>query len=198
MAYTVNEYRINVRGSFTGGEIWNNTWAVLDVTGGQDIDDAGTIFNVFYEDLTGFTSTMSVDWIAVGATAKNLNTGVTTELVWTPQQGAATAAPLPPQLALRVSLTGVGPVHGGPFLNGFVTSIVDADGQLEGTVRTNIITALETMTDSLSTAGYALRIDRPTAEQTVAVVQGRVGETFDTIRKRRNQLAESYATFTIS
>lgn len=197
MAYTVNEYRIQIRGSFTGGEIWNHTWAVLDVTGGQDINDAGAIFNLFYEDLAAF-SQFSTDWSAVGATAKNLNTGVTTELTWSLETGVGTSSPLPPQLAIRVSLTGTGPVHGGPFINGWASAALDASGQLDPSGVTNLITALETLTSSLTGAGFALRIDRPTVDQTVGVVQGRIGERFDVIRKRANALPEAYVTFDVS
>ena len=197
MAYTVNEYRVQVRGSLSGSEIWNNTWTFLDTVGSQNISEIATILHTFYADLAGFAQ-WSNGWSAVGATAKNLNTGVLTELTWEPVTGPSTSGLLPHECGIRVSLTGPGNVHGGPFICGLAQAALDTDGTWEAATITNLLTALETMADSLTTAGWQLRIDRPTADVTVAVTQGRVGSAVDIIRKRGNDIAEQYLSFSVS
>lgn len=195
MAYTNNEYRINVRGTIGSSEIFSNTWAVLDVVGGQSIAEVAPILRGFYAD--AYLGQVSSHTSAVGATAKNLGTLVQTELSWEEVVGDDLADLLPTQCGIRVSLTGPLGVHGGPFLAGFSVNATDSEGLYNPASAGIVATALEDMVAALEAAGWNLRIDRPTAATTVAVTQARIGQRFDVIRKRANDLAESYIVVTL-
>lgn len=197
MAYTDNEYRVQVRGNVGDSEMWNNTWSFLDLDGAQDPADLGPLLNAFYGDIGGFASWLSNDWVTVGATAKNLMTNALIELPWANQTGSSEGELLPTQLAMRVSLSGAAGARGGPFLTGFVVAAVDGS-LIDADCVSDFIGALEQFTASLTANDWQLRIDRPTTNVTAAVLAGRVGERFDVIRKRANDTAESYSTFTVA
>lgn len=196
--YEANDYRVQVRGNVGDSESWVNTWSfkgsgpVLD-----DIDAIANRLNALYDSWAGFASWQSTAYSHVGATLKVLATGDTIELDWDGANGSAPSELLPTQLAMRVSLTALGGVHGGPFLTGFVVLAVDGsliDDDLVG----DFIGALETFTGGLTTDGLVLGIDRPTIEEVAIVTAGRVGHRFDVISKRANDTAEAYSTFDVS
>lgn len=190
MAYTNNEYRITVRGTLGTGEIFNNVWSVLDVVGGQSIAEVGPLFHAFYTDVAAEELSSHCD--IVGATAKNLGTLVQSEFSWENISGSDLDNMLPSQCAVRVSLTGPGGTHGGPFLAGFSINAVNDQGLLDPGHADALVAATVTLAEDLVTAGWALRIDRPSIASTVVASTVRVGERIDVIRKRANELSESY------
>lgn len=193
MAYTVNEYRVTVRGALDTGEIWNNVWTVLDTVGGQSVTELAAPFHAFYESV--FATSISSEASHTGATVKNLNTNVVTELVWEGGVGDDLANLMPTQCAIRVSLSGTGGSRGGPFLAGWSKNAVEQGGFLVGAEQALLIGAAETLFEALEALGWTLRIDKPSTATTTQVTQIRIGQRFDVIRKRAGELAESYAVY---
>ena len=195
MAYTNNEYRVQVRGSLANGtESFINTWTVLDVTTGQDVNELAAIFRDFY--IAAAALEMSSWTTIIGARAKNLGTGLVTDLApFVAVDGDDLADPMPTQIGVRVSLTGPAGLNGGPFIPGWSKNAGDEFGLFSHA--SQLATAAHDLCTDLVAAGWQLRIDRPTLSQTVAVLSGRVGKRFDVIRKRANDIVEGYTAFTV-
>jgi len=188
MAYTNEMNRLTVRGAFENGEVWTNTWAFVGTGALQDaVDDFHTFYaSVFGGDISSHTT-------AVGAVNRRLGDGLVTEMDWSTITGDDLADLLPTSSAIRVSLSaGIGH-RGGPFISGWSVNAVDANGNLLTAEQTNIADALESLRVDLIGHDYLLGLDSPQDELVREVTQGRVGLRFDVIRKRTNDLAESYA-----
>lgn len=196
MAYTNDEFRVEITGNGTSGEVWSNTWSARDNEGSQDPQDFVDILHEFYTDLFGFAVPISNDTSAVRAVIRNLGSGLVTEGGWGTLTGAGGGVPLPTQLAIRVSLS-AGLHRGGPYLTGFTVGVVDTDSTLTVGFKSDLIGALETMFASLDSAQWSLCIDRPTSLTMQQVTACRIGDRFDVIRKRANDIAEAYAAVTI-
>lgn len=195
MAYTNDMYRVIVRGTLCdGAESWYNSWTVLDDTGGQDITEITVSLAAFYTAI--FDAEISSHTTRQGATARNLGTGVATELAIGTDTGNDLADPMPSQVAVRYSLSGLAGTHGGPFIAGWSKNAGDDAGLLSSANQTVLADALEDFWAAIDGLGWVLAIDRPTAETVDGVVQARVGQRFDVIRKRANDIAEAYVTVT--
>lgn len=198
MAYAAGEWKVNVRGNLAGSEIWSNSWCLIDPTGVQDIQEAGDILHAFYEDIAGFASWLGASWNTVGASAKALNTGLVQELVWATETGSSASEPLPQQLAIRISLQSAF-ARGGPFLSGFTTNAIGSTaGSVDAALIGDFVGALETMTASLTTAGWQLGLDQPTTLTATQVTGGRIGNRWDVIRKRANDVHDTYTSFAVA
>lgn len=198
MAYSSEDYLVNVRGVIGGSEAFSNTWAFLG-TGVllDDIDTIGGAIAGFYEDICGFASWLSENYKPTGAVLKQLVSGQTFELPWPTLEGSSSGEMLPTQLAVRVSLTAAPNIQGGPYLGGFVVAAVDGS-LVANSLLTDFKGALETMTAALTAGGCALGLHRPTVETVELVIQGRQGQRWDVINKRANDTPEGYTTFALT
>lgn len=181
---------VTVRGNLAPSEIWTNTWAFKETDPAAVPQDAVTTLHGFYANLAA--EWMPTEFTAVGATIKDLSTGITSDAVWATITGADTQDILPTQLGVRVSLNDNANHRGGPFLCGFSKIAAAEDGVLDTGCQTDIATELANMAATLATEDYLIGIHRPTTDTVVTATQGRVGQRFDVIRKRSNANMEAY------
>lgn len=189
MAYTANEFLVIVEGTIASSEIWSNTWCVLDTVGGQDRQVAVNIVHSFYNAILG---ALSDQCIGLTATTRELSTSVSTPRAWDDTPGSLSADLLPTECAVRVSLNDRNNHRGGPFLCGFTISSVESDGRLLELHQVLLADEVQDLAQNLLGLGWQLRINRPSVGNTVVALEGKVGEVFDVIRKRRNDIPESY------
>lgn len=193
MAYTTDDFLFTVRGNLASGEIFANNWAGTRTDSGAPTQAFVDELHTFYADLAALW--MPDDTTVTSCQVKTLSSGITNTLAWTTITGANSQDPLPTQLGVRVSLfSGTGPTSGGPFLPGWAKQVNTAGGLVITDVQDDIIEGLETMVTGLGAADWALGIDSPTAAAVRAVTSARVGRRFDVIRKRANEVSESYVT----
>lgn len=195
MAYVAGDCAVEIKGTAIMNEIWSNTWGVEGATDGAKKQLAVDAFHAFYNDIAslyGIGTTASV------ALVHDLFAGSTTEHSFEDVAGAETSKPLPTQLAVRVSLKAGVNIRGGPFLTGFsIDQIATTGGVLESAAQALIITEVEDLAQALDADGMALAVDSPTNLAMFTVVGARVGQRFDVIRKRANEILENYAVAVI-
>lgn len=194
MAYTSNEFLVVIDGALPSGEVWSNTWCVLDTVGGQDRQQAVDHFHQAY---AGFNDTLSNDWTALNCTTVELSTGLGTVRDWETVTGQLTDENLPTECAIRISLTDLAGHNGGPFMAGWTAASLTVNGLLSSTAQTNLTGNLEGLNDLLQGDDFTLRINRPTVESTVPALRGRVGVVFDVIRRRRSAIPENYSSVSL-
>lgn len=192
MAYSAGDLLITVRGNLDPAEIWTNTWAFKVDGLNPDYLQVVDALEVFYGALA--TDWLPVEFTAVGATVKALDTGISTEASWNLITGQNVQDILPTQLAVRVSLSGAGGVQGGPFLPGWSKQASAEDGVIDSGAVTDIIDGIDTLNTAVQAADFVIGIHRPTNSTVVQATQARVGQRFDVIRKRSNNNAEAYAS----
>ena len=180
-----------VQGVMADNEIWSNTWAVEGATGAPNKVEATNRVHNFYNQIAG---ELVVNWNAQVATVVDLFANTSTDVFFDDVPGTNIDGPLPSQLAVRVSLSAGVNVRGGPFLGGWPTSACDADGLLDSTIQTLVADEVEDLSDELVAEGMALALHSPTNVALFPVFQARVGQRFDVIRKRANEILESYIT----
>jgi len=190
MAYDTDMYAIRIDGTLPGGETFSNTWTVDGTAGTPDVQDAIDDLHDFYTDLAAAAWTAQVS--AVSAHWRKLNGTTHGDGSWTPITGANAGPNLPTECALRVSLTGIDGSRGGPFLAGFRAGDLDTNGT--SAIASDIKDLVVALNTALTGHDFQLSIDKPTSSSVVAAAQVRVGEVFDVIRRRRNDLPENYAT----
>jgi hypothetical protein len=183
-----------IEGNLPGSEVWSNRWTVQETDVASDINDALVAFHTLYAAWSGL---MVDDWNVVRIAGRNLATGLVVDYSFVPIDGGSSTDPLPTECAIRISLTGTGGRHGGPFIAGFSSTFTDGQGQLDSTNATAMRNGLNALVTDLAAADFVLRMDSPTTTQTVALTQARLGRTFDVIRKRRNNVAEAYLPVTL-
>jgi len=192
MAYTDDQYRAQVRGSFENGEVFSNTWSFIRSDPDASVLDAIEALHAAYASI--FELDISSHTTCTGATFKNLGTGVVTEGDWSIITGDDLADLLPTSCAWRISLSANPNIHGGPFISGWSVNAVDANGDLLSANQTGLVDAVTALETSLSSSDWHIGIDRPTVPTVVDASQVRVGRRADVIRKRTNDLSEAYAT----
>jgi hypothetical protein len=195
MAYGPEDYRFTVRGTLNGTEEWANTWCVGSVADAANAVAAAAALHDFYTSVA--LHGLGSGWQATTCQSRNLDTGVTTDHTWATITGDDLAHMLPNQIAVRVSLSTLSGVNGGPFLAGFSESANDSTGTLNNTDQSDLADDVETLANDLDAIGCVLSIDRPTVPATVPAVRARVGQRFDVIRKRANELPETYESRTL-
>lgn len=194
MAYSAFDFQVIVNGHLPGSEVWANTWTFDNMSGTGDRDDAVADLHQFYTDIKGLWNTgVGAD----SATIYDLSDSIGSPGTWTAIVGTSANATLPQEVAIRVSLTDLEGVHGGPFLPATNVATVAATGILATASQTTLATALTNLNANLDGHDLQLRIDRPSVETTVEARQGRIGLVFDVIRRRRNNLNEAYAVVTL-
>lgn len=189
MAYVDGAYRFQVRGHNGTAEVWNNTFTAFDPTAAQNPQEVATRLRAFYSAIhgeTGFSGSAGSD----GCTIKDLFSGISSEASWAATVGAGSGTRLPPQLAVRISLR-ANSVDGGPFLSGFTTAAVETVGPaVDDALIADIATSWNGMVEGLTSDGWVLHLDRPSVPGTLQVTQATIGNRFDVIRKRANDLVE--------
>lgn len=189
MAYDNGDFRIRVDG-VVATEQWANTWTVHRTDPGAAIQDAVDAFHAFYEDIA--TLAWSAECSARAAHWKQLNTAAHGDGAWTTVVGALAQKMLPPEVAVRVSLSDDLGARGGPFLAGFTVGSLDDDGHFQNAA--DVVTAVSDLATALAADDWQIVIDRPTLVGVSVATLVRVGEVYDVIRKRRNELPENYAS----
>jgi len=190
VAFTSNDFRFIVRGTFDNGEVWFNRFAAQRTDGGADPQDVVDALNAMYSDI--YSTSISSHTQAVGATYQQLSGPGAVEATWPVLTGDDLADLLPTECAIRLSLSTASGVRGGPFLAGWSVNAVDADGQLVDGIAGDVVGFYAAFYASAVAADWIPAIERPTASTLNLINRARVGETFDVIRKRRNALAEAY------
>lgn len=191
MPYTVDDVQVLVTGNTGNGETWVNSWTFRNDGGAGDLTVLGGIVHDFYE---GINDEQSAAYSAVAAEAVNLSTGLRTQLAWSTIIGDDASVILPSQLAVRLSLVAALGVRGGPFLPGWSNAAITTGGALTTTAQADIGNALGAMFVALAAADWVLSINRPSLDDAVDVLYGKVGRRFDVIRKRANDTPENYIT----
>ena len=194
MPYVDTEWAVLVEGRLAGGEVFSNRWTVAETDVGADIVDALTAFHTMY---VGWAGLMFQGWRVDTIEARNLVTSVTESFPFDSIEGDGGEFALPTECAIRVSLSAAGNRHGGPFISGWDTTNIDSESQLEATEAANFRNNVNALIVALAAADFELRLDSPTDTETKAITQGRVGRTFDVIRKRRNAIPEQYLNITL-
>lgn len=189
MAYDNNMWTVRVDGVTATSESWANTWCFHRTDPAATIDDVITALHTFYDDLaTGFWTAQTS---AESATWRQLNTGDVGAGTWASIVGANAGPLLPPECAIRVSLSAPGNHRGGPFLTGFRSGSLDADGSFTGAA--GVVTLVTDMQTALLADDWEIAIHGVKDLTTWIADKVRVGEVYDVIRRRRNQLPENYA-----
>lgn len=194
MAYAITHYRVQVRGALDAGETWSNTWAVIDTLGGQDPTDLAAFFHDLYD---GMKAARSQEWTATNAFVKNLGSGLLQTLPFATVTGEQSADALPTECAIRLSLSDNEGRRGGPFLAGFTSAALAADGTYDTGARATLATLVNDFFNDLNTSDWAIGLDSPTDVTVVPVAVARIGQVFDVIRRRRNDIPESYLDVTV-
>ena len=107
--------------------------------------------------------------------------------------GAATGSPLPPEVALVVSLrtplanrTG----RGRFYLPQLAVSAVDAEGKLTAAAQTGLVNALSTAWNASNAAGENPVVYSRTARATRTITSFDIGDVFDVQTRRQNSVTQ--------
>lgn len=192
--YGANDLAVVVTGTLNSAESWSNSWAFTSTVTPDDAQDVVDILHAFYAHLADDLPVLSDEWLAVDARAVALAGPVEVPVTWTTIDGEQGENMLPTECALRLSATGVDGARGGPFLAGFTTACVDADGTLLASYKAEVVACVQALADDLVASDYTLALRRPGPAVLEEVLTVRVGEVFDVIRKRRNDLPENYSS----
>lgn len=200
-----------VRGSLPGGERWSNTLHFDDGTSGPfsgldlaaAVEQVKTRYHGFLQSTNGFPSTCTVDSVGgyvyddAGALVEIAQSG-TSPLAGT---GSVTR---PHQVAVVASLlTGIpsGRTRGRLYLPLLSAPITPDSGRISSTTTQLVANELSECLTDLRAAGYDVANDALTAvvvsttyQQATPINQIRVGNVFDTQRRRRDALVEAYVT----
>lgn len=219
MAYAHKVVRVTIFGTmFSAAEEWSTGFflgnegsdAADPTTAGADmVRDA---WETFFE-LS--TSHISGDWKCEGVKLALLNedghtdlSNVVTSYYATPISGGEGGGSLPPQVSLSAQLASDIPrgpgAKGRMYLPGIRTPINSATGKIGSTEATQVATALKnffnTVNGSFDAPGQLVNASQGrlgiggVAPLNATVTKVRVGDVYDTQRRRRNALTETYQT----
>ena len=221
MAYQHKVYRVTISGTcFGGNEIWSTGFFM-----GSETEDIGAVPQTLVDEIATRWSTffvlsgssISSNYLTTQVKVALLSTaGVTDPLnvvyhtYTTPPQGANGGTAMPPQSSLVCTLTsaisrGLA-AKGRMYIPGFAGGGPDATGHISSTAVGNIATALQTFINGVNTdvgAGFhVINASFGSVKHSLpgvnAVVTGiKVGNVYDTQRRRRNGLVEAYTAKTI-
>lgn len=201
---------------FSGQEIWSTGFHLgyenqeADAITPQGVADVAGAFSTFF---TTTTSQIQSNYqfsmckmAMIGVDGKTIPDSAEYYSLPTAVNGGYSGPAFPPQIALVATLANSLPrglaTKGRMFLPG-VTVSPDATGHIASNVITNIATNLQTFFNTvyndadlpgnpvLMSTGNSLQL-RPGAVRNVTQI--RIGNVFDTQRRRRNALAEQYTT----
>ena len=217
MAYANAHVKVTLFGNSCGGaEEWSTGFRMGSEDPGSGnfgigagfVDALLPLWQTFF---TGATTQIHSSFTTVAIKAALINADGSTDLdevvtvpYGSPIAGGKGTNPFPPQVSLVAQLAAASPVglgaKGRMYLPGVCAPITN--GVVGGTDLTNIANALRTFLDAAETAtnspGYVINASkgRPgvpfTAPVNRRVQTVRVGNVYDTQRRRRNQLTEVY------
>lgn len=222
MGYAHKVARVTIFGEMFGS---NEEWSTGFFLGAPDADAAvattaftgplktawSTLFTTGANGFSNYFSTTGVKVARMGLNAKTELDTVVTDYYASPIFGGGSGAPHPPQIALVTTLTsGTGKGLGGKgrmYLPG-VKFAVDGTGHISSTEVNTLATALKTFFDAVNgmtdapgstiNASQGRLVAGGAGPVNKAVDGLRVGNVYDTQRRRRNQLAETYTSKTIT
>lgn len=190
---------------YEGSDASNPTQAFADA-----IRDAwGTFFSSGNTYISNYWNTTRIKLSQIGADGVTLPDNTVYSAFSTLPSGGKSGGSFPPQIAMVATLmtartTGIGS-KGRMYLPG-IWETVQVNGGINSTATTNIANGLKTFLNAVETAA-------PVGEQVILATHGhktdgsgkanvnvtkvRVGSIYDTQRRRRNQLVESYLTVTL-
>lgn len=216
MAYAHKVVRVTCFGTMFGGaEEWSTgfflgasaTDASIPTQAGADMvrDAWGTLFGTPNMGIASAWQAVGVKLARLGTDGKTELDNVETSYFASPVSGAGGGSPFPPQVALVATLIaesgkGLGG-KGRMYLPG-VKHGIDGGGKLGSTEAGYISLALKTFFDtvngSFDTPGQLINASQgrggltPTFPLNRGITSVRVGNVYDTQRRRRNALVESY------
>lgn len=194
-------FRHRMIGGLIGGETWQ---CGLYTMGTATLDSAQTTWVSAVQQFftTGVLALYSPDVTCTEASTVSIDetTGGQQNRLDDPLtlSGSSTSPSLPPQVALCVSFKSAQAdkkTNGRFYLPSMATNAVDA-GMLSADAQNEIQGGANTLWAQLNTGGLTLTLWSTTRLASRPIVQGRVGSVFDTQRRRRNKLAETWVELT--
>lgn len=214
MAYASVHTLLQFSGTLPGGEVWSfglrslgdsstTTQAELQAIA----DDAQAAYSTFHAvSANSMGSTVLFDLV----TARIISTAGLTTLQAesspvTPVAGAGAVA-FPNQIATVVTLLTVtaGRRGRGRVYLASLGGSVASTGRMVTTKRTSLVSTFKTFADAVNVAldtaitGDALAVQSQVVPSAAAVTSIRVGDVYDTQRRRRDSMVESYASATLA
>lgn len=226
MAYANSHVKITLFGTTCGGaEEWSTGFRIgLEDSGSGifDIDTAwvdavAVAWETAYESTTlGVAS--AVKCVGVKAAliladgTTDVDAGYTKSYTTPLNGGAITSQALPPQVALVAQLAAASPVglgaKGRMYIPGVNFPIDGGTGKITGAAALGVATTLRTFFDAIEDAtdspGVVMNVSKGrvgipfAAPVNKRVVTVRVGDVYDTQRRRRNGLSETYQSATLA
>jgi hypothetical protein len=219
--------KVSYRGVFVGTpEIWSHSHSLRLPSGLEDPTPGATVTNLSLDALaaawTALASALLIDVVQL-TDIRCYEIGSDGRMVGNPHmrlyagtsgpKGAGTVGRLPPQVAIAVTTEGAnrGPGRFGRFYLPLVKFLPGPDLRMSTGDQTQVLNASKTfllaMRDSYSLAGSPDVVDvNPINVSTLGgggngssqeVTRIRVGRVYDTIRRRRSAMDESYATVSL-
>jgi hypothetical protein len=199
--------RVQLTWAVAGGEISVGTFHFRQPTAGVDDVEARRMANAckaFYTGISGILTAATLTGVVVRRSNHSGAAGGDWEQAWsfpdiTGSVGAGVAG-LPPQVALCLSLVTGTPIRsarGRLFVGPLRADTVQtgSDGAtVAAATSTSLITAANTLRTSSATAGAPWVVFSRTKQQLYPIASVKVGNRFDTIRRRRSAMRETYAT----
>jgi len=222
MAYAHKVVRCTLFGSmYSGAEIWSTGFYLgsVDADAQNPTEEfADAVLSAWEDFFTATNTSISFNWKTHGVKLALLNTNETTDTANVIQKTYATAiagqnggSGFPPQVSLVASLlAGLGTQPGDKgrmFIPG-IASGLDTTGHAttgyNATIANNLKTFFDEIDASFDAPGTLINASHPApviggpspVNKSVTLI--RVGNVYDTQRKRRNALAESYASATLA
>jgi len=217
MVYAHSVQRVTISGTCAnGGEEWSTGFFVGEASADasnptQTFADAiRTAWQTFFTSanswVSGFYLTNEIKISQLGTDGKTMLDNTIFSTYATPISGTKATPIYPPQISLvatlQSSLSRGLAAKGRMYLPGIV-AFIDGGGHISNTDATNIQTNLKTFLDAVNTAApagsrvilaSAGRGTAGTGARNEPVTRIRVGNVYDTQRRRRNQLAETYVS----
>ena len=188
-------YQLRYSGNTSIGTNWMFTWWANSNQSTSDIADAGETWITDYWSAVEAIISTTVD--VNNVTAVQIDEATGTQIAREDRNvnlpGTSTLMPLPPDVALVVSLRTLTPTRSGRgrfFLPQFDTSTLNTEGRVSEAVVTQILDALDSAWSTFGASGTPMLYSR-TNRQAQALFSFNVGNGWDTQRGRGSRLAES-------
>lgn len=196
-------YNLRIQGEPVSGEKWENS--LYFTSAGLSLDDAAAVATTFVDHLwngngstiAGLKGRYDADTTVVGAVLNAISdsTGhvIGQELLTVTSTGTATGEPLPPNVALVVSLrtTAFGPGGRGRIYLPAPSTAECVGGRLASAAQTEMANVVFLCLAEAQDADFALALYHRNTRTTTAVTSIDMGDVFDGQTRRRQQLAES-------
>jgi hypothetical protein len=218
MGYSHKVARVTIHGTnFNGAEEWT-TGFYMGLEGSDALaptqgfaDEVRGYWDTYWKNVTSrFSSQWKYDYIKVathGTDGKTIPDSVIYSYPTSPVSGGSTSDSFPPQVALVATLISNNQrglaAKGRMFLPG-INANIGADGRLASSNQTDILTNFKTFMSNVNSlqdspgvivlASQGRKAPLVGGPANKAVTSVRLGNVYDTQRRRRNQLVEVYQT----